>query len=182
VTGEFTTVDPLAGGTSNPPQSGPGSGSGSQPVSIYQWALGAPMTNQFNSGDPTAGLNSSNSGDTTGAVVYPSALGLSDTALASLSSFNGLPETNPGPPNPTYVGAGFFSPSAVSSSGSPYAYVGGDPVDGVDPNGELDAGDVGRLIVIVLTWISGPGFGGGTPIQNDWVKDAPHALVEHRKY
>ena len=135
-TGEFITVDPLYGGTSNPRQSGPGSGSGSQPVSIYQLVLGLPTSIQFNGGDPAAGLPS-NSGDTTGAVAYPSAFGLSDVGLASLSSLAGLPETNPSPPNPSYVGAGFFSPDFVSSSGSPYAYVGGDPIDGVDPGGEF---------------------------------------------
>jgi RHS repeat-associated protein len=141
VTGEFITVDPLAGGTSNPPQIGPGSGSGSQPVSIYQLALGEATPIQFNNGDPAAGLNSSgsgggSSGDTTGVVDYPGAFGLSDVALASLSSISGLVVTNPGAPNLAYVGAGFFSPNSVSSSGSPYAYVGGDPVDGVDPDGE----------------------------------------------
>jgi hypothetical protein len=99
-------------------------------------ALGAPTGIQFNGGDPAAGL-ASNSGDTTGAVGYPNVFGLSDLALAALSSINGLPETSPGPPNPSYVGAGFFSPNSVTSSGSPYAYVGGDPIDGVDPDGEF---------------------------------------------
>ena len=188
VTGEFITVDPLYGGTSNPPQSGPGSGSGSQPISIYQLVLGAPTSMQFNGGDPAAGLPA-NSGDTTGAVAYPNVSGLSDVALAVLSSINGLPETNPGPPNPSYVGAGFFSPNSVSSSGSPYAYVAGDPVNGVDPGGELDSDDVWNIIVIVLSSISGwGGFGGGTPNQNAFsnyasaqVKKVSEELLEEIK-
>jgi len=153
VTGEFITVDPLYGGTSNPPTTGPGAGSGTQPVTIYQLALGAPTGIQFNSGDPAAGLNASgsstdsNGSDTTGAVINPDAFGFPDLALAALSSINGLPVTNPGPPNPTYVGAGFFSPNYVSSSESPYAYVGGDPVDGIDTDGESPWGWVNQHVV-----------------------------------
>jgi RHS repeat-associated protein len=135
-TGEFITVDPLYGGTSNPTATGPGAGSSPpQPVSLYQWALGAAPGIQFISGDPEAGLDGSNSGNTSGLADYSQAFGLPDIALAALSSINGLAITSPVAPNPSYVGAGFSSPNSVSSSESPYAYAGGDPVNGVDPGG-----------------------------------------------
>jgi RHS repeat-associated protein len=179
VTGEFITVDPLYGGTSNPPATGPGAGSSSQPVSVYQLVLGAPAGVQFNGGDPAAGLNVSvadtntDNFDTTGAVNVPGAFGLSDLALASLSSINGLPETNPGSPNPSYVGAGFFSPNSVSSSGSPYAYVGGDPVDGVDPDGESPWGWVYHRVVqptyhFVVKGLKHPLFGPSLFTNEGW--------------
>jgi len=158
-------VDPLYGGTSNPPKAGGApvsstnaayntSGTGPQPVSTYQTALGAPPGIAFNSGDPAAGIVANNAADTTGAVVYPYTLGLPDVALAVFSSFNGLSVTIPGALNPSYVGAGFFTPSSVTSSGNPYAYVGGDPVNGVDPGGEGWA-EIWSAIIAGIAWITG---------------------------
>jgi hypothetical protein len=103
--------------------------------------------------------------DTTGAVNFPAAFGLSNVALASLSSINGLPESNPGPPNPTYVGAGFLSPNTVTSSGSPYAYVAGDPLNGVDPEGTCNRW---QNYICVLLPSNYPG--GYLPSKNPWSK------------
>jgi hypothetical protein len=148
-TGQFITVDPYYGGTSNAPEVGPIAVSANQPVTIYQLALGAPTLLKYSGNDPAAGLNlqseeldEGTSSNTTGDVEYVNVFGLPDVDLAGLSSIAGLPITTPDPPSPTYVGAGFFDPNSVASSDNPYAYGDGDPVNQIDPTGRISAGTI----------------------------------------